>query len=484
MSSKIFNIFFTFAVKKMEVQDLKHIFLENFGFTPTLDQDTAAENLCRYVLDSQRDGIFLLTGYAGTGKTSLISAFVKTLNYFNIKTCLCAPTGRAAKVFSLVSGHQAFTIHKLIYRQKSGIDGAFVLNQNLRSDTFYIVDEASMISQGGVDNSIFGSGRLLDDLINFVFSGDNCRLVLVGDKAQLPPVGSSLSPALDKNELECYGKNVFYSSLTEVLRQAEKSGILYNATLLRQKISTNDLKPKFYLKNFTDIERISGGELLEKLENSYDKAGIFDTLVITRSNKNANIYNNGIRSRIFYREESVTVGDMLMVVKNNYFYAKNVENLDFIANGDFAEVVRVGREQSLYGFHFLNLDLRFNDLGGIELPVKIIKESLQSEAASLSEKDLRQLYQNVMEDYTGMSKKDAYKELRENEYFNALQVKFAYAVTCHKSQGGQWKNVFIDQGYLTEDMLDKEYLRWLYTALTRAEEKVYLINFREDFFEN
>jgi exodeoxyribonuclease-5 len=468
----------------MDSASLKDIFLKNFGFSPSGDQNRAAENLCRYVLESQQDSVFLLTGYAGTGKTTLISSFVRTLTDFKVKTLLCAPTGRAAKVFSSVSGHPAFTVHKLIYRQKSGIDGRFVIDKNFSSDTFYIVDEASMISQGGAENSVFGSGRLLDDLMTYVFSGHNCRLILIGDTAQLPPVGSPLSPALDCRELECYGKTVCHSTLSEVLRQTQDSGILYNATLLRQKISAGETKPEFVLKNFTDIERLSGGGLLEKLENSYDKAGIFETLVITRSNKNANIYNNGIRSRIFYREESVTVGDLLMVVKNNYFYAKGIENLDFIANGDFAEVVRVGREQSLYGFHFLNLDLRFNDLDGLELSVKIIKESLQSPAASLSEEENRQLYLNVMEDYTGMSKKDAYKELRENEYFNALQVKFAYAVTCHKSQGGQWKNVFIDQGWLTDEMLDKEYMRWLYTALTRAKEKVYLVNFRDDFFEN
>ena len=468
----------------MDLQYFKNIFLKNFGFQPTSDQNAAIDNLCRYVIESHDESVFLLTGYAGTGKTSLLSSFVRTLGSLNVKTVLAAPTGRAAKVFSAASERPAFTVHKLIYRQKSGIDGKFVIDKNLSSDTFYIIDEASMISQTGGENSVFGSGRLLDDLMNFVFSGHNCRLVLTGDMAQLPPVGSPLSPALDRNELECYGKTVWHSTLSEVLRQARDSGILFNATLLRRQIDGGDIKPHFVLKNFKDIEKISGGELLEKLETSYDKAGIFDTLVVTRSNKNANIYNNGIRSRIFYREESVTAGDLLMVVKNNYFYAKGLENLDFIANGDFAEVVRVGREQSLYGFHFLNLDLRFNDLDGLELSVKIIKESLQSEAASLSEDENRKLYQSVMEDYAGMSKKDAYKELRENEYFNALQVKFAYAVTCHKSQGGQWKNVFIDQGYLTDEMLDKEYLRWLYTALTRAKEKVYLVNFRKDFFEN
>ncbi|MBQ3688267.1 MAG: ATP-binding domain-containing protein [Bacteroidales bacterium] len=472
----------------MDAEFFKNIFLKNFGFQPTSDQMSAIDNLCRYVFESQEESIFLLCGYAGTGKTSLISSFVKTLSGFRVKTRLMAPTGRAAKVFSGFSSHRALTIHKSIYRQKSGIDGVFQLDRNLNSDTFFIVDEASMISSGGGEFSVFGSGRLLDDLIHYVFSGHNCRLILIGDTAQLPPVGSTLSPALDKRELECYGKTVFYSSLSEVLRQSSESGILFNATLLRQQIqesfSGEILKPKFQLKKFPDIERISGGDLLEKLETSYDRNGIFDTLVITRSNKNANIYNNGIRSRIFYREESVTVGDLLMVVKNNYFYAKGLENMDFIANGDFAEVIRVGKEQSLYGFHFLNLDLRFNDLDGLEISVKIIKESLASESASLSEKESNALYQAVLEDYTGMSKKDIYKEMRENEYFNALQVKFAYAVTCHKSQGGQWKNVFIDQGYLTDEMLDREYLRWLYTALTRATEKIYLVNFREDFFEN
>ena len=472
----------------MNLTLFKNTFLKNFSFAPTSDQNSAIDNLCNYMFESTQDSIFLLKGYAGTGKTTLLSAFVKTLQQYNVKTYLSAPTGRAAKVLSNASNHQAYTIHKLIYRQKSGIDSVFNLDRNLNSDTFYIVDEASMIAKDSSENSVFGSGRLLEDLIHYVFSGHNCRLILSGDDAQLPPVQSKLSPALDKDELLCYCSEVFQSTLSQVLRQAQDSGILYNATLLRQKISQNEyLKnfiPKIKLKDFVDIERLQGGDFLEKLENSYDKSGIFETLVITRSNKNANIYNNGIRSRIFYREEALTVGDLLMVVKNNYFYVKEIENLDFIANGDFAQVVRVGKEQSLYGFTFINVDLKFNDLDSVELSVKIIKECLQSQSAGLSEQENRTLYLNVMEDYEGMSKKDAYKELRQNEYFNALQVKYAYAVTCHKSQGGQWQNVFIDQGYLTDEMLDKEYLRWLYTAITRAKGKVYLVNFRDDFFEN
>lgn len=472
----------------MKLDFLKNIFLENFGFQPTPDQDSAMDSLCRFVLESEEDSIFLLCGYAGTGKTSLMSAFVKTLNDFNVRTRLMAPTGRAAKVFSQFSKKKALTIHKSIYRQKSGIDSSFSLDRNMASDTFFIVDEASMISQGGSETSLFGTGRLLDDLISFVFSGSNCRLILIGDTGQLPPVGSPLSPALDKRELECYGKSVYSSLLSNVVRQASESGILSNATSLRNKVDgalpNQHLVPKLSTNGFADIERISGGDLLEKLENSYDKTGVLDTLVITRSNKNANIYNNGIRSRIFWREEEITVGDLIMVVKNNYFYTKDIENLDFIANGDIAEVVRVGRSQELYGFHFINLDLRFHDYDDLELSVKIIQESLQSEGPSLTEKESNALYQAVLEDYQGLTKKEIYKQMRENEYFNALQVKFAYAVTCHKSQGGQWQNVFIDQGYITDEMLDREYLRWLYTAITRATNKVYLVNFKPEFFEN
>ena len=450
-------------------------------FAPTSDQSDAIEGLSRFVCGDGGDGIFVLRGYAGTGKTTLVGAFVRTLASLNVRTVLMAPTGRAAKVLSSYSGMPAYTIHRTIYRQRSGYGAAFSIAPNLFSDTFFIVDEASMISQSPGEMSAFGSGRLLDDLVQYVFSGTNCRLLLVGDAGQLPPVGSPLSPALDVGELGCYGVGVGEASLGEVVRQAEGSGILSNATMLRrimeQTAPGQQVAPQLVVSGYDDISRISGAELLEALENSYDTVGLSDTLVVTRSNKYANVYNNGIRSRIFWREEQLTVGDIVMVVKNNYFYAKDVEKLDFIANGDTAEVVRVGRHEELYGFHFINVDLRFTDYDNLELSVKVIQESLQSEGPSLTQKEADTLYHNVCEDYAGMSKSEMYKALRGNEYFNALQVKFAYAVTCHKSQGGQWSNVFIDNGYLTDDMLDREYLRWLYTALTRATKKVYLVNF-------
>lgn len=458
----------------------------NMVFEPTGDQSAAIEGLSRFVSGDGGDGIFVMRGYAGTGKTTLVAAFVKTLASFNVRTVLMAPTGRAAKVLASYSGMPAYTIHRTIYRQQSGYGAAFSVAPNLFSDTFFIVDEASMISQTPSEMSAFGSGRLLDDLVRYVFSGTNCRLVLVGDAGQLPPVGSPLSPALDAGELSCFGFGVGEASLGEVVRQAEGSGILTNATMLRRLVETAQpgqrVVPKLVVKGFDDIERISGAELLEALEKSYDNAGLAETLVVTRSNKYANVYNNGIRSRIFWREEQLTVGDIVMVVKNNYFYAKNIEHLDFIANGDTAEVVRVGRHEELYGFHFINVDLRFIDYDNLELSVKVIQESLQSEGPSLTQKEADTLYKNVCEDYAGQSKSQIYKELRNNEYFNALQIKFAYAVTCHKSQGGQWDNVFIDNGYLTDDMLDREYLRWLYTALTRAKKKVYLVNFNKKIF--
>ena len=452
-------------------------------FEPTGDQSAAIDGLSRYVCGDGGDGIFVLRGYAGTGKTTLVAALVRVLASLNIRTVLMAPTGRAAKVLASYSGMPAYTIHRTIYRQRSGYGAAFSIAPNLFKDAFFIVDEASMISQTSGEMSAFGSGRLLDDLVQYVFSGTDCHLILVGDAGQLPPVGSAFSPALDAGELGCYGFGVGEASLGEVVRQAEGSGILSNATMLRRLVENTlpgqRVAPQLTVRDFPDIMRISGAELLEALEQSYDTVGVSETLVVTRSNKYANVYNNGIRSRIFWREESLTVGDIVMIVKNNYFYAKDIEHLDFIANGDTAEVVRIGRHEELYGFHFINVDLRFTDYDNLELSVKVIQESLQSEGPSLTQNEADTLYKNVCEDYAGMSKSEMYKELKNNEYFNALQIKFAYAVTCHKSQGGQWKNVFIDNGYLTDDMLDREYLRWLYTALTRATQKVYLVNFND-----
>lgn len=470
---------------------IKDRLINNLGFAPTPDQDAAAAKLSAFITsrDESAPQIFVLCGYAGTGKTSLMSAFVKTLSDFNIRTVLMAPTGRAAKVFSQFSKHKAFTIHKTIYRQKNAAvyDSAFSLGHNSFSDTVFIVDEASMIAQGGGD-AVFGSGRLLDDLLSYAFSNSNCRLVLTGDSGQLPPVGETLSPALDCNELKAFGFNVDNAVLSNVVRQTEGSGILHNATLLRQQLDDSELNqnfmPKFSLSGFSDVERITGADLLEKLENSYDRAGLLETLVVTRSNKNAALYNAGIRSRIFWREEQVSIGDIVMVVKNNYFYTKDIKETDFIANGDIAEITRVGRYEKLYGFTFVNVDLRFPDYDNLEISAKIILECLTSQSPALTNEDSERLYKAVCEDFAGLPKKDVYKGVKENEYFNALQVKFAYAVTCHKSQGGQWSNVFIDQGYLTDEMIDREYLRWLYTAFTRATEKVYLVNFKDDFFEN
>ena len=466
------------------------ILLKNLGFEPTPDQDTAAKKISHFITDKSSSAaeIFVLYGYAGTGKTSLTSALVKTLTSLKVQCVLMAPTGRAAKVFSQFSQHKAFTIHKTIYRQKNAavIDSNFSLSPNGAANTLFIIDEASMNSQGGGD-TVFGSGRLLDDLISFVFSGNNCRLMLVGDSGQLPPVGESVSPALDISELETYGMNVNSAVLSNVVRQANESGILFNATQLRRRVDDaaegQNPFPKFTLSGFKDVERITGAELLEKLEYSYDHSGLLDTLVVTRSNKNAGIYNAGIRSRIFWREEQISSGDIVMVVKNNYFYTKDMKETDFIANGDIAEVTRVGRYEKLYGFTFVNVDLRFPDYDNLEFSAKIILECLNSQSPALTNEDSERLYKAVCEDYAGMNKRDMYKEIKKNEYFNALQVKFAYAVTCHKSQGGQWSNVFIDQGYITDEMIDREYLRWLYTAFTRATEKVYLVNFKNDFFE-
>ena len=469
----------------------KHIqeqIYQNLGFTPTEGQKQLTEKLAAFVVNADLDVLFLLKGYAGTGKTSMLNALVKTLHAFKFQTVLLAPTGRAAKVLSSYTGQSAYTVHKKIYRQKSTTDGfgQFVLDKNLAKDCFFIVDEASMIANSPNEGSVFGTGRLLDDLYEFVYTGKNCKLILVGDTAQLPPVGMEISPALDVSELEMYGATVDHHELVDVVRQEQDSGILYNATEIRSLIGEGYFFPGYFpieTESFSDIKRIGGGELIEKISDCYDKYGEEETIVITRSNKRANKFNEGIRSTILYKEAQITVGDLLMVVKNNYFWLGEDEKVDFIANGDIVEIQSIYSYDELYGFHFANVCLKFVDYDDLEIDCKILLETLSIETASLGYEDSQRLFQSVAEDYQDIrSKKKRWEKIRENEHFNALQVKFAYAVTCHKAQGGQWDAVFVDQGYLVEDMLNVEYLRWLYTAFTRPVKELYLVNFNKEFF--
>ncbi len=470
----------------------KHIqseILKNLGKSPTRGQEELSVQLADFIAGSDPDAVFILKGYAGTGKTTMLSSLVKTLTVFKFRSILLAPTGRAAKVLSGYSGHNAYTIHKSIYRQQTSGDGMgrFVLNKNLYKDTFFIVDEASMVSNSNSESSIFGSGRLLEDLIEYVYSGSNCRLLLVGDTAQLPPVGLDVSPALSGNELDSYDRIVYEYELTDVVRQDENSGILYNATFIRNLITDGFDSPGYFyleIEAFDDIRRIGGADLIEEISSCYSRFGLFETIVVTRSNKRANKFNDGIRSTILYKEADISVGDLLMVVKNNYFWLEANETIDFIANGDIAEIVAIYKYEDLYGFRYADVSLRLLDYPDIEFDCKIILDTLSIESAALNAEQNRKLFDAVAEDYTDIrNKKKRWEKIRENPYFNALQVKFAYAVTCHKAQGGQWKAVFVDQGYVTEEMLNVEFLRWLYTAFTRPTERLYLVNFNKEFFE-
>ncbi len=471
----------------------KHIqseIINNLGKLPTSGQEELSLRLADFVAESELDAIFLLKGYAGTGKTTMLSSLVKTFTKFKFRLVLLAPTGRAAKVLSSYTGQNAYTIHKNIYRQQSSSDGTgrFVLNKNLFKDTFFIVDEASMISNSSSETSIFGSGRLLEDLIEYVYSGSNCRLFLVGDTAQLPPVGLDVSPALSKNDLDFYGRHVYEYELKEVVRQDRHSGILFNATLIRNLITEGNYNSGYFhleCKQFHDIRCISGADLIEEISTCYDRFGLIETIVVTRSNKRANKFNEGIRSTILYKEADISVGDLIMIVKNNYFWLEENEKIDFIANGDIGEIISIYKHEELYGFRFANVSLRLLDYPDIEFDCKIILDTLSIESAALNSEQNRKLFDAVSEDYLDIrSKKKRWEKIRENPYFNALQVKFAYAVTCHKAQGGQWKAVFVDQGYLTEEMLNKEFLRWLYTAFTRPTERLFLVNFNKQFFED
>lgn len=431
------------------------------------------------------EAVFLLRGYAGTGKTSLVAALVRTLDKLEQKSVLLAPTGRAAKVFALYAGHPAFTIHKKIYRQQAytGEGGNFSVNDNLTTHTLYIVDEASMIANDGLSGSMFGTGRLLDDLVQFVYSGEGCRLLLMGDTAQLPPVGEEQSPALYADALRGYGLDVVEVDLTQVVRQEQESGILWNATRLRQMIADEDFGrlPRIRLTGFADIKRVPGNELIDELERCYDNDGLDETIVICRSNKRANIYNKGIRAQILWREDELNTGDLLMVAKNNYYWTEKQQGMDFIANGETAVVRRVRRTRELYGFRFADVTLAFPDYGDLEMDVNLLLDTLQSDAPALSREESERLFCAVLEDYADVStKREKMKKMKADPNYNALQVKYAYAVTCHKAQGGQWKNVFLDQGYLTEEYLTPDYFRWLYTAFTRATGTLYLVNYPEE----
>ncbi|EJX06808.1 exonuclease V subunit alpha [gut metagenome] len=461
---------------------------ENFPYQPTLEQDFAVKSLSDYLLSMKADEVFVLRGYAGTGKTSLVGALVKTMDQLKQKTVLLAPTGRAAKVFSGYAGHPAYTIHKRIYRQQSFSNelSNFSLNDNLATHTLFIVDEASMIANDGLSGSLFGSGRLLDDLIHFVYSGQGCRLLLLGDTAQLPPVGEEYSPALWTDVLKGYGLEVREVDLTQVVRQVRGSGILWNATRLRQLISEDNCYalPKIKISGFSDIKVVPGVELIDELTTCYERDGMDETIVICRSNKRANIYNNGIRAQILWREDELNTGDYLMIAKNNYFWAEAYKEMDFIANGEIAVVRRVRRTREMYGFHFAQVTLCFPDQNDFELEANVLLDTLRSESPALSKEDNDRLFYTVLEDYADIPvKRDRMKKMKADSYYNALQVKYAYAITCHKAQGGQWKNVFLDQGYLTEENLTPDYFRWLYTAFTRATQTLYLVNYPQQQVE-
>jgi len=465
--------------------------VEKLPFEPNKTQLTTLNELSRFLFEhsdslSQRDRVFVLKGYAGTGKTSIIGALVKVMEELHMRTFLMAPTGRAAKVFSYMAGKPAFTIHKSIYRQqKFNVDmEGFQLMDNRQKGTLFICDEASMISTLN-ESSGFGTGNLLDDLIEFVFSGDDCRLLLIGDDAQLPPVGQSSSPALREEVLGQYHLQLFGTQLTEVARQQLDSGILYNATLLRQHLAAGkvDLLPKIKVKGYSDVLRIDGYELLEDLESSYRRCGLDDTIIITRSNARANRFNHGVRNQILGREEEISSGDRLLVVRNNYFWGKEFDQLPFIANGDIIEVERARGSFELYGFRFCEAQIYLPDYD-ISTEVVLMLDTLNVESPNLPMERMQQLYAAIAQDYPEIrNQRELAKAIKENRYFNALQVKYGYCVTCHKSQGGQWSDVYLDVSYINPEHLGVDFYRWMYTAFTRARQTLYLVNPSDDMIE-
>lgn len=475
----------------MKIQTPTAFFKEletKFPHKPTLKQEIALKKLSNFTLSKKKDEVFVLKGFAGTGKTTLVGTLVKSLWKTGMKSVLMAPTGRAAKVMSNYSKTQAYTIHRKIYfpKKQSGGGVQFVMAPNKHRDTIFIVDEASMIPDTPADSKLFENGSLLDDLLMFVYSGHNCKLLLIGDTAQLPPVHLELSPALDEDKLALnYNKEVDRLELDEVVRQAEDSGILVNATMLREQLNGDYFDSfKFDVSPYTDIVRlIDGHDIQEAIDESYSQNGKEETAIIVRSNKRANLYNLNIRERILFLEHELAPGDFMMVVKNNYFWLKPNSEAGFIANGDIIEILEIFAFKDLYGFKFAEVKVQMVDYPNMKpFETVLLLDTIKAESPSLSYEDGNRLYQEVMKDYA--NEKSKYKKflgVKNNKYFNGLQVKFSYAITCHKSQGGQWNTVFVEQPYLPNGP-DREYLRWLYTAITRAKEKLYLIGFKSDFF--
>ena len=449
-------------------------------FAPNQGQELLLAKLGRFIACRAPESAFVLRGYAGTGKTSMVSALVRTMDKLKQPFCLLAPTGRAAKVLAAYSGFPAYTIHKRIYRQRQLGSEEFGLAANMQQNTLFIVDEASMLANQTDHISPFGSGQLLDDLIRFVFSGQNCSLLLLGDDAQLPPVGQSDSPALNVAFLRGYGLNVSEHTLMEVARQALDSGILFNATKIRDQLSSGqvNLMPEIRTEGFSDIRSLyERDDFLQTLEEAYDDVGLEDTILITRTNVRTSLYNQGVRNQILWREENIAQGDRIMVTKNNYFWSEQYDNLPFLANGDILEIVRLRNERELYGFRFVDASLRSVDYNW-EIDVTLWLDTLFTDSPESNFALQKQLFLRVAEDYPEIrNKRELWKEVMKSPYYNALQIRFAYAVTCHKAQGGQWKRVFIDPGKISDEQLGEDLYRWFYTALTRAQEHVYLINF-------
>ena len=455
--------------------------MDQLPFEPNEEQLLLIVALAHFMLYSPERGVFLLAGYAGTGKTSLVGALVRAMRDMQRPCVLLAPTGRAAHILADYSNHPAFTIHRKIYRQHSYGSDSFMLAENKHQNTLFVVDEASMIadSAGNDGGATFGSGRLLDDLISYAYNGQGCRLLLMGDSAQLPPVGCTASPALNEEVLQGYGLTVFGITLRQIARQASESGILANATMLRQTLEEGILAtPDLNVNDFPDIRAVSSEFLMETLDDCYSADGLEQTIVITRSNRRATLFNTGIRNRILYREEELASGDILVVAKNNYLWAEDYEELDFIANGDVLRVRRLhGDVEHAYGLRFVNATVQLPDHNGLEMDVKVVLDCLLSDTPALNREQSERLFNEVWEELTG-DRRERYRQLKQHPYFNALQVKYAYAVTCHKAQGGQWNSVFVDMGGIAPEATTTiDYFRWLYTALTRARRQVYLINY-------